>query len=284
MNPGLFSSIAKYINIFTADEQRMTGEGFYIFFYMHSGWGLENIRNCGFMWEPGAYAMMLIFLLHFYWFRKGFVFDEKVLIITLALISTFSTAGYFALFVIILFYCISLKNDNIVISVIICFSVIITSFYMYNELYFLSSKIETYLLYDTNTWEHSSGITRMTRWGYAQVIFEDLLKWPWGNGINDSISVINKYGSIDGPGALSEICKQWGVLGMIGIPVVMYKFSRFFTRNLLLSISFLISMLIMLFSNPFAIRYLVFIMLYMIISNNKVKNGRTKKNINNGVL
>ena len=50
--PSFVQSLAPYLNFMTQAEQTESG-GFYLFFYMHSGWAQFMggiVRNCGFMW------------------------------------------------------------------------------------------------------------------------------------------------------------------------------------------------------------------------------------------
>ena len=58
-------------------------------------------RNCGFMWEAGSFAMIIVWAIIFNWLTLGAKFDKRFFIYLTALITTFSTAGYFALFFIL---------------------------------------------------------------------------------------------------------------------------------------------------------------------------------------
>ena len=62
------------------------------------------VRNCGFMWEPGAYAGILIFMIVYHLFSNSFKLDWKIMFLTLCVITTYSTAGYLAFFCVIILY------------------------------------------------------------------------------------------------------------------------------------------------------------------------------------
>jgi hypothetical protein len=61
------------------------------------------VRNCGFCWEPGRYSCFLVIALFFYFLRFGLSFkSRKFWILTIGLLSTFSTTGY-AMFLVLIF-------------------------------------------------------------------------------------------------------------------------------------------------------------------------------------
>lgn len=75
----------------------------FVFFNVSNRVGeIWPVRSCGFCWEPGRYACMLIIALFFYFSRYGLNFkNKKFWILTLGVISTFSTTGYAMYFVLI---------------------------------------------------------------------------------------------------------------------------------------------------------------------------------------
>jgi hypothetical protein len=59
---------------------------------------LHDIRNCGFMWEPGAYAAVLLLTLYINIFREGENFkSRKNIVFIFALLTTQSTMGFLSL-------------------------------------------------------------------------------------------------------------------------------------------------------------------------------------------
>jgi hypothetical protein len=88
-----------------------------IIFYTVSGfngWGympeLGLYRNAGVFHEPGAYAVFLDLAIAINLINTGKLYNKKNVILILVLISTFSTAGFFALFVIVLLYFLDIKR------------------------------------------------------------------------------------------------------------------------------------------------------------------------------
>lgn len=57
----------------------------------------ENVRNYGIAWEPGAFAVLLGFALFFELFNHKKIRIGRAVVITIALITTYSTMGYFFL-------------------------------------------------------------------------------------------------------------------------------------------------------------------------------------------
>lgn len=68
------------------------------------------IRNNGGFWEPGAYATTLVLGLIFGMIKEKNLFEKKNRVIVLAILTTFSTTGYIALFLIYLNH-INLKRE-----------------------------------------------------------------------------------------------------------------------------------------------------------------------------
>jgi hypothetical protein len=115
--PSIALPILQFINL--ADPN---GSINIIVFTLHHSWGKElevtqdsilglMIRNSGFSWEPGRYAIMIIFAMFFNVIRNKFSFQNNLnfWILLLALISTFSTTGFSAFFIIVLFLYLNTK-------------------------------------------------------------------------------------------------------------------------------------------------------------------------------
>ena len=62
----------------------------------------HSIRNCGMFWEPGAYQTFLIISLMFE-IRKEQLKVNRLLVLVIAIITTFSTTGYIALAILLFF-------------------------------------------------------------------------------------------------------------------------------------------------------------------------------------
>lgn len=270
--PDLMSSLAPLLNFITKPMQTDLG-GFYIFIYMHNPRGVYDsiIRNSGFMWEPGAYSCVLIFMLVYRLHKLEYRLDLKTWAVIIALLTTFSTSGFIAfLFVIIISL---LRNKKIkkmfapVIPVIIVLLIIFGyNFYTTNE--FMSKKIETYLDTQDDIKEVDDGtgsgetFVKVNRIGIAVISTDNAIHRPWGEGAFKSSYIEDVYMGAVGNNSLAEILRQWGWLGLFALYYALYMF-RIDGRKMgwLLPLA----MTPVLFSNPFAFRFLIYAIVFSVI-------------------
>lgn len=103
---------------------------YYIFFYPKL-WSNVMFRNQGIFWEPGLFSSYLLFALVFEIYYKKVINKFKLLILMLAVLTTFSTAGIILLIPIIILYLdksvskSNFKNLWIVTLIIITFLLIL---------------------------------------------------------------------------------------------------------------------------------------------------------------
>lgn len=97
-------------------------------------------RNAGFAHEPGAFALFTNLAIIINYIRGIPLFSKRNLVYVLALITTFSTAGYLSFFILILLLVKSKRN--IIISFSFFIIILFFSFRVYNESSFMRSKIE----------------------------------------------------------------------------------------------------------------------------------------------
>lgn len=209
------------------------------------------IRNYGFMWEPGYFALMIILGIIMHWQRNGIRLDKKFLVYGLALLSTFSTAGYFSLSIILVIRYI--KNINIINLTIIIILIFIFINYIY-YLSFMSDKIDEYIktfVSGAFHYEYSSDAVKLNRF---QIAFYDLFrvfKNPFGYGVYDRVGFEGV--PVTGTNGLTGLLRNWGVFIFI---YFMIQFKKFMTlinhaklsNRILLLMMF--SLLILFFSNP----------------------------------
>lgn len=104
--PFIFERLSPIFGNFIADfytEVRPTA--WYVFVYTYSPIpGLAYVRNSGFMWEPGAFAMICIIAIIYRSIVYGVKIDKYLIIYVIAILTTMSTAGYLALALYLLFY------------------------------------------------------------------------------------------------------------------------------------------------------------------------------------
>lgn len=274
--PDFVTSLTPYLNFWV--EWRMKAHNdFYIFVYTH----LEHNkmmygpfpRNSGFMWEPGAYALVIVFLIVYYANKTNFKFDRKMFFLFVILLSTFSTSGYLAFLIIIIYFMFkneSLRKNTAILPLIISF-IVAASVITYKNADFMSEKINQYgeqgttvgtQVFNSEKWK------RVSRLGMGIISIENSLVHPFGDGVLLSNYIENKYGNVMAPSALSELLKRWGWLGLFFFLFSLWNCSLSSRERI--GSFMLLTLPILLFSNPYErCQYLMFsIFYYSIICRN----------------
>lgn len=279
--PSFVKSLTPYLNFLLHGRMLENGD-FYIIVYKHLGvyakyYGIFP-RNCGFMWEPGAYAWVLNFMIVYKLHRDNYVLDRKILLLVFALITTFSTAGYFGSFFIVVFYLI--KRGTRTAPLVLPF-VLLAFVYGTLKLFysadFLSEKLNEYQEIGMEVRERTFGDEsweRVTRIAMGRISLENSLVHPWGDGINLSSYIVKKYGEIYAPNALASLLSEWGWLGIIAFIIAVWRFNPFGLKKGF-GPFLLIPLFISLFSNPYnSCKYLMFAIFYHSIVCKNFKNRK----------
>ena len=266
--PDIFINVPNIFRLFTQSQQRLAG-GCYLIFYMFNAWA--GIRNSGFMWEPGAYALMLIFLLSYRFLHNEIKLDKHILVLFVSLLTTMSTAGYIAVFFIIIYYMLNnkvlFKNKiGFFIGLIFFLFFLYLSYYVYFSLDFMSNKIQAYIdsgttVYQTEVMDNS--FLRTSRYGYFLHVLDKTLIWPFGYGVVTPDYDIERWNcKITGPNSFATLLQQWGVvLFMFFLKQMLcfWELNKKNARNFLLFIAFCCCC----FSNPFGgIRNIIFLVIF----------------------
>lgn len=274
--PGFFNSLDSVFSVFTKPALSLNSNYWSVFIYTNAfaegSFGL--LRNNGFMWEPGGFAMILIVALIYHLLTQGYIFNRKTIVYIISILTTFSTAGYFALIVLLSGFVlrkITVMNIVIVGVVIVLFSV-----YAY-RLEFISGKVDTYFTQFEKdpTGELGNSEKKVNRFqgGFTAAI--RTLKYPIGYGLisfNDTGDNEYSYGT-NGLGSLLEM---WGVLGFGFLILNMRRFiellNSFHTSKLTIYL-LLLALLIVFFSNPISRFVLVyFIIMTPIVMKSRIRN------------
>ncbi len=279
--PSFVNSLTPYLNFLVHGRMLENGD-FYIIVYNHLGFYNKYYgifpRNCGFMWEPGAYAMILNFMIVYKLYRDNYVLDRKILLLVLALVSTFSTAGYLGLFFIAVFYLIKRwTRTTLLILPFVLLAFVYGALKLFNTADFLFEKLTDYqeigmevreATFGEESWE------RVTRIAMGRISLENSLVRPWGDGINLSSYIIKKYGEISAPNALASFLREWGWLGFIAFVIAVWRFNPAgFKKGF--GPFLLIPLFISLFSNPYnSCKYLMFAIFYYSIVCKNFKNRK----------
>ncbi|MFC4269734.1 O-antigen ligase family protein [Polaribacter marinivivus] len=100
---------------------------------------LTEFRNSGPFWEPGAFAVFLIFAILFNIIKTKSLIDKKNKFFIVALITTFSTAGYIAFFILVSgYYLMNKKVSHKLLLILFVFA----SISIYTTTSFLEEKVK----------------------------------------------------------------------------------------------------------------------------------------------
>lgn len=209
----LFDQFSSVFGRFIADiytETRPTA--WYSFIYTYSP--IEDIhfpRNSGFMWEPGAYAMITAVFLGYRFLKYGVSLNKHNIVYVLALISTFSTAGYIMLILFFIIYIIETRNVLLSLILIVILGALIP--YLLS-LEFIGEKI---LSYSEGMGQSSSndrlGLYEYNRFETFAINMRRLFEFPIGYGANQITDKYNKY--FVGVNGIAVFARSWGVVGLI---------------------------------------------------------------------
>ena len=136
---------------------------------------LDEFRNPGPFWEPGLFAVFLNLALLFHLVRVKKFWNPRSIILVVALLSTFSTAGYIAFFVLLFSYYI--VDQSMLKKIVLSLFLLPALFTIYFSLDFLSAKVEQNITL--------AGSTTSSRFGSGLVDLNDFMESPvigWGRG------------------------------------------------------------------------------------------------------
>lgn len=167
-------------------------------------WNVRNseilgIRNCGPFWEPGAYAgyLLMVGILYFNeWELLWINQRKKVMILVLALITTFSTQGYIIAFLLILTRLIFVTTRRNLIAIFVTFSVTIAAIsVLYQTVPFLREKVDAQLELNSD-WESSQSLQSANRFTTTSLDLQNIGKNPLWGSTSDPYVLYQDYGVI----------------------------------------------------------------------------------------
>lgn len=98
-------------------------------------------RNSGFMWEPGGFAAILTLTIIFALTHSKFKINKRIIILIIALITTFSTTGLLALGIISLYYTLNFNKKYLFLFIPL---LVVAGIYV-SQLDYVSKKLKTNL-------------------------------------------------------------------------------------------------------------------------------------------
>jgi len=187
------------------------------------------LRNAGFTWEAGGLATYLNFAIVFNLmnnFPKGyrqFIADwrNKILLITMA--TTFSTAGYVTLFIVMAIYFLNKFTISNFIFIIIFIPVAI---YLYFTLDFLGQKINEQL---------DQASISQNRFGAAMLDFEDIIKRPffgWSRDFSVLFKTNDYIYELHRPNGITNFLRCYGFIYVLSYILILYASTQNMAKNL----------------------------------------------------
>jgi hypothetical protein len=257
--PSFFHSLSSVFQILTYKSLYVFKESqanyWYSFFFVFDG--RNSGRNCGFMWEPGAFAMILTIAIIYNFLKNGVQMNRHIVIYTIAILTTFSTLGYIALGVLLLLFLIEANNliYRLCIIGILLYSIVV----LIPTVDFLGEKINEYIeetqnkvAYPQNLQESESEKYEVNRLYTFILNFQKTLLIPTGYGATeDTISNMAKQDLV-GINGLGAIMVSWGFLGLLVAFISIYKFCSLYEKEHTFIFPALctIAVCIVFFSNP----------------------------------
>lgn len=191
---------------------------------------LGLLRNSGNYTEPGSFSAYLNLALIFNIIHKKQILNKINILLIIAIITTFSTAGYISLFIIIMGFTISQKK--VTYQIIAAPIIIFVSIYSFQHLPFLQEKINKQL-YAVEYKGLNTG-----RFGSAVNDLKDFKKYPLrGRGLLKvtRFDEIRGWNGDQSPRSLSNgLTNQvvrYGVLGFIIYILLMFRSLRMYLRE-----------------------------------------------------
>lgn len=250
--PGVYDSLSSvfggYIAEFYTDARPSS---WYAFVYTYSPIEeIDYMRNAGFMWEAGAYAMTSLIALIYRIGRNGMNFDKKCIVYIIAIVTTFSSAGYLALMLFFAYYFAYKRNFwyTILLAVLIFVGIP----YIY-QLEFMSEKFADYMSnsnLNAASYNERLEMFEYNRFTVFEINMKRLLEWPVGYGVNEIRDYSGmRFVGVNGLGAFS---RMWGVAGLVLLIYGIQRTVRMMNTTIGKGTAFffLLPVLVMFFSNP----------------------------------
>lgn len=258
-----YEELFKINNLFGLDSDRgLTPNSSSVFFNIVD---IHRYRNCGFMWEPGAFAAVITFAL-FFAFYNNTKFDKYKIVLIVSLLTTFSTTGYLALVILISYF--YFPRSKIYAPILF-----LLFFFAISNISFISSKItsqilsvEDELLVSENAGDYSFHLNRFTSF---MIDINTLTNNPiLGLGIDFHTTTKKEYykefdeNVIRTSGLMFGLLK-FGFLGMFAFLYVLKKRISLFTGKSALGLLFCFIYLIIIFSNPLEFSSIVLLFIFI---------------------
>lgn len=186
-----------------------------------------EFRNSGMAWEPKGFANMLDLAIVFNLMRNSFKLNKQVVVMLIALVTTFSTLGYLVLCVTIpLLYVINIQSRE---KKVVAFFLGITLLVSVLSLDFMYSKItreiedrESHFVYIDS--ETDAASVTLGRFGSMALAVRDFPSNPWiGIGMQDKERTQGRHTRLVWVSGLADLLSRFGLIGMV---FLVYSYSK----------------------------------------------------------
>lgn len=258
----LYSVFEKFSDLVLNSDRRRPGvEGIshkYLIFYLVNGWATN--RNSGFMWEPAAFGAVLAWAMIFNLFIYKFKINIKLIVLLIALLTTYSVGAYTYLLLLLVIYLLENKFNIKYYFIIISF--IGLGLYILTKTHLLDTQFEMMLNKVDNEPEQIDEVmknenlyNRVSRVVGFYTNWEYFKAFPIGYGFIESKGQYNLLAMT--PNGFMVIMVRWGILGS-GLIFFLFRYGivylkrNYFNKIKLLPFFLMIVAMILPFAgNPF---------------------------------
>ena len=224
-------------------------------------WGIG--RNSGFMWEPGGFAAILAIGIYLNSIFSEFRFNKRFVVMSIAMFTTFSTAGYILYMILIAFY---MYNTNVKYFVLTAPIAILLGYFLLNS-DIVKGKIEERFqsrnktINNLETYSQERKAISIGRFGSLIVDINDLADHPIiGYGLQAEERTNNLYIDMVRVNGFSDYLVKFGLVGTILMLFNLRKIESLLKRSYYFRGLFILPGIVLLlsFSNPLLITPLFF--------------------------
>lgn len=191
----------------------------------------DQNRNCGFMFEPGAFGSILALTIALNLINNNFnLWNKRLIILLLALISTFSTTAFLALISILLFYLVNSKLRAKLLlapALIIVIILVLQLPFMTNKILSVSKDPDKQLKNTIQMYNYSQNTQSLGRFAGLLLNIVDFKKSPI-IGIGGHNILTEKVKNRWGVNSVNGLGNYLVTFGLIGILLLLYNLYRTF--------------------------------------------------------
>ena len=219
-----------YLSEFNMSGELRTQVGYWNCFFYTSHGGYENIRNDGFAIEPAHFGYLIGIALFHNLTVNNFKYNKRLIILTIAGLTTLSTTFYISLLFFFLFFLIN-KNISYSLKFFMFSTFLILGFYIINSSV-ISEKFEK--TNNSNDKVMKYGIDKikkgnsLNRFGAFEIESKNILSYPFGHGVNNTGKIHAIDGEvIAGPNGLMALISFWGLTGFLFLFYTLKKYAEY---------------------------------------------------------